>query len=103
MQTPGPREVGDTFLMCVVNWGGTTPHYDHMDRPDGLCCVVPFGDFRGGDLVFRDLGFRIKFEAGDVLFFQSQQLLHENMPVTDGDRQSIVFCSDRFCFSKPKN
>ncbi len=84
--------------MCVVNWGATGPHYDHMDRVDGLCCVVPFNDFTGGDLVFRDLGFRIQFEAGDVIFFQSHNLLHENLPVIDGERQSLVFFSDKYSF-----
>lgn len=37
------RICGKSFLMSVLNRGGSDPHIDSEDRTDGSCCVVPVG------------------------------------------------------------
>lgn len=96
---PGDRLCGKSFLMAVVNQGGTGPHYDWMDLLDGCCCVAPFGSgWTGGELAFRHLGIKIDLRPGDVIFFRSAHLLHENLPHS-GPRRSIVLTTDHNSFT----
>ncbi len=96
---PGQRIAGSSFLMALLNPGGTGPHYDWMDLKEGCCCIVLFGkDWFGGDLAFRDLGFRVSLHPGDVIFFRSAILRHENLP-HQGDRRSIVLTTDSNSFT----
>jgi hypothetical protein len=95
----GERICGSSFLMAVVNSGGTGPHVDGEDWPDGCCCVAPFGTgWTGGELVFRDLGLGFQLHPGDVIFFRSAELVHENLAVK-GNRRSIVMTTDRNSFT----
>ena len=87
------RLVGRAFPTAAVNYGVAEPHYDWNDYIDGLSLLIPYGNFEGGELVFRDLGLCIKCKAGDVVAFNSANLLHENLEVRDGVRYSIVFFS----------
>lgn len=99
VQPDGERVCGSSFLMAVVNRGGSGPHIDGQDLAEGCCCVVPFGkDWTGGDLVFRDLGLSFVLNPGDVIFFRSALLVHENTPFV-GDRRSIVLTTDRNSFT----
>lgn len=75
----------------ALSQGHSAPHFDHHDAHDGLTCVMPFGDFTGGDFIIHDYGTRITLREGDVLFFRSWLQLHSTMPVTSGQRYSIVF------------
>ncbi len=58
-----------------------------------LSCVVPLGQFKGGDLLLPSIGMRIETSPGDLLFFNSSALMHANAPVTEGYRYSMVFFS----------
>ncbi len=94
-----PRVLGESFLMAVLNRGGSDPHIDSEDRVNGCCCVVPVGSgWSGGALAFRDLHLLVNCQPGDVLFFRSAQLYHENLDYI-GDRRSIVLNSDANCFT----
>jgi hypothetical protein len=92
------RYFGEAYLMAVLNKGGSGPHYDKMDEPEGLCCVVPYGKYSGGDLVFPELELRFVVRPGDILFFRSRELMHENFAVK-GHRRSIVFTICHNCFT----
>ncbi len=93
------RVCGSTFLMCVVNKGGTGPHVDWNDRKDGCCCVAPVGtNWTGGELAFRDLKIVVDCRAGDLVYFRSAALYHENLPHT-GDRRSLVMTTDHNSFT----
>jgi len=92
------RYFGEAYLMAVLNKGGSGPHYDKMDEPEGLCCVVPYGKYTGGDLVFPELELRFVVRPGDIIFFRSRELLHENFAVR-GHRRSIVFTICHNCFT----
>lgn len=99
MQPPGERLCGQSFLMAVLNNGGTGPHCDWMDLKSGCCCVLPFGDgWTGGELAFRQLNLKFKLRPGDVIFFRSAILLHENLP-HEGPRRSMVLTTDHDSFT----
>lgn len=99
VQPNGDRVCGSSFLMAVVNQGGSGPHIDGEDWTDGCCCVIPFGEeWSGGELVFRDLGLGFALKPGDVIFFRSARLVHENLPF-EGKRRSIVMTTDRNSFT----
>jgi hypothetical protein len=92
-------ECSKSFLMCIVNFGGTGPHVDWNDYREGCCCVAPVGcDWTGGELAFRDLKIVIDCKPGDLVFFHSSQLYHKNLP-HEGDRQSIVMTTDHNSFT----
>lgn len=98
--TPDQKRVcGKSFLMSVLNRGGSDPHIDSEDRTDGCCCVVPVGtDWSGGELAFCDLQLAVRCEPGDVVFFRSATLYHENLDY-EGDRRSIVLTTDANSFT----
>lgn len=93
------RIYGGSYLMCVINTGVVGPHYDEKDEIEGLCCVVPMGVFDGGDLVFRQQKLRFQVRTGDIIFFRSRELMHENLPCT-GERYSLVFTTDHDSFTE---
>jgi hypothetical protein len=93
------RYFGEAYLMAVLNRGGSGPHYDKMDEHEGLCCVVPYGNYTGGDLVFPELKLRFVVRPGDIIYFRSRELLHENFAVK-GHRRSIVFTACHNCFTE---
>ena len=94
-----PRYYTKSFTMCVINKGGTTPHYDYKDEPEGYCCVVPLGNFSGGELVFREHKLRFSIKPGDIIFFHSRNMLHENLAFT-GERYSLVFTTHHNMFTE---
>ena len=49
-------------------------------------------------MAFCYLGLAFDLHLGDVIFFRSAKLIHENLPHT-GDRQSIVLTSDENSFT----
>jgi hypothetical protein len=50
--------------------------------------------------VFRQLRLRFQLNAGDMIFFRSRELLHENTK-PKGERRSIVFTMDHNAFLSP--
>ena len=76
----------------IVNLGAeTTAHIDPQD--DDLCLVIPFGDWKGGELCFYELGIALELCPGDVVMFPSNQITHFNLCM-EGHRGSFVLCSD---------
>lgn len=67
----------------------------HRDPKDlgGLCLVVPFGNFEGGELCLLEPGLVIPLEAGDMTLFHSSRTTHFNLPYT-GTRGSLIMHSD---------
>jgi hypothetical protein len=69
----------------------TSAHVDSAD--DGICVVVPFGKYEGGELVLRDAGLVFDLRQGDIFFFPSFAITHFNLHFK-GFRGSVVFHAD---------
>ena len=65
-------------------------HKDMSDTPRGWVAMICCGNFTGGYLVLADLGVKLDFKPGDIIFFRSRLLEHF---ITDfvGERSSLVF------------
>ncbi|KAH7905173.1 hypothetical protein BJ138DRAFT_1118706 [Hygrophoropsis aurantiaca] len=69
----------------------TSAHVDAAD--DGICVVVPFGKYEGGELVLREPGLVFDLQQGDIFFFPSFAITRFNLHFK-GFRGSIVFHAD---------
>lgn len=65
-------------------------HKDMSGAPMGWVAITCLGDFSGGNLVFPDLGIKLDFKPGDVIFFRSR-LLEHFVGSFEGERSSLVF------------
>ncbi len=87
------------YHMFVLNWNAQCNfHTDKGDVDWGLCVVIPFGEFTGGQLVFPQLDWEVNLVAGDIMAFPSAVLVHGNRPVLTGARHSLVLtcCANNF-------
>jgi len=81
------------FTKLVVTVGAQTEgHTDPTD--DGLCVVIPFGDWEGGELCLYDPGVVLELEAGNVVVFPSDRISHFNLEMS-GLHGSLVLATDR--------
>ena len=72
----------------------TAFHLDTGNLP-GMSALMPMGKFTGGELVLPRWRIAFAFKPGDLLFFDSRQHLHGNLPF-EGERLSaIFFCAGR--------
>ena len=72
----------------------TKVHKDLGDIKWGICVIICWGKFQGGELVFTELRACVPFPAGSIIMFRSAIISHYNMPV-DGERYSMVFMTDK--------
>ncbi|KAJ3090991.1 hypothetical protein HDU96_003179, partial [Phlyctochytrium bullatum] len=79
----------------------TNPHVDPHDSVEGMCIVLPIGEYTGGDLVLVNSGFRLRIPSGHPVAFRSRTITHFNTSF-DGVRHSIVFFTDNDLFLKIK-
>lgn len=101
MSCEAPMRLG-AWSTCAINFNyASKGHYDDDDYQNGLCWVVVFGDFEGGELYFRDLNITIAIRPGDVIAFRSFELFHEVREYT-GQRYSIVMFQSQEMFFKSK-
>ncbi|KIM74023.1 hypothetical protein PILCRDRAFT_14754 [Piloderma croceum F 1598] len=67
----------------------------HVDANDNtICVVIPFGTYKGGELVLYEAGLVLEIQEGDILIFPSHRLTHFNLHFI-GVRGSIVMHSDK--------
>lgn len=86
-----PEHLIGVFASLALNINfASTPHNDDKDFRSGLCWVMPFGNFKGGNLVFPDINIEVVLAPGDLICFQSFKLEHFNRNF-EGVRNSIVF------------
>ena len=70
----------------------TEAHVDAND--DTICVVIPFGAYKGGELVLHEAGLVLELQEGDILIFPSYLITHFNLHFTDV-RGSVVMHSDK--------
>ena len=81
----------DLWPLMVANFlSPQTAHRDFEDYHAGYCCLVPLGDYTGGEIHFSELQLTIPCQPGDVILFRSDLLLHQVLPYR-GLRMSLIF------------
>ncbi|KAF0480806.1 calnexin independence factor cif1 [Gigaspora margarita] len=91
------KKLFKVFSLLNINYNATTSF--HIDANDnGLCVVVPVGNWTSGDLIFPCLNLKIKLVKGQVIMFRSDLLIHGNAPA-QGIRFSMVFFSHKSTFN----
>jgi hypothetical protein len=79
------------FCMMALNRNCySLPHKDLNDFARGFCFLLCWGDFKGGDVSFKELGLKVPLKRGQLLIFRSALLTHWNQPVIEGVRHSMV-------------
>ncbi|KAL1858752.1 hypothetical protein Daus18300_009886 [Diaporthe australafricana] len=71
------RRSGEPFLMRALLVNLMT--YEHKDTGDwyhGYACLLPVGEYSGGDLVLRELGLQIEAPPGCMQMFRGRELRH---------------------------
>jgi len=92
-KVPVENRLFGAFSLLILNYScGSRFHRDIRDWKNGFCAVIPFGEWTGGDLTFPDIGATVKLQKGDIILFQSFNLLHGTEEYT-GNRHSIVLCT----------
>jgi hypothetical protein len=72
----------------------TAYHYDPGNLKGVMTALMPMGNFTGGELVLPRWRLSVAFRPGDVLFFDSTEILHGNLPFK-GHRLSAAFYCER--------
>lgn len=81
------------FSGFVLNLNiATVGHRDGMDLL--ACLVIPFGNFKNGELILAEPGIVLPLRSGDGIVFPSCQISHFNM-LYSGTRASVVCHSDK--------
>ena len=79
---------GRVFSFAVVNLQCKFKlHRDYRDYK--WCCIMPFGEFQGGEVELPFLGIEVQAKAGDVLFIRSSKSWH-SVKENTGKRGSVV-------------
>ncbi len=82
----------DVYLGCIINTGRVRNHRDWSDVFCGLSTMTPLGHFVGGDLVFPQLGVRLKYPPGTLVLCSTQAIEHY-ITAWRGTRVGTVHCS----------
>jgi len=91
----GRHKFAGLFAALAINkMVQTKVHKDLGDIKGGICVLICWGKFHGGELVFTELRACVPFPAGSLIMFRSAIISHYNMPV-EGDRYSMVFMTDK--------
>jgi len=81
---------GELFHFAVVNLDCKDGIVSHKDFGDfGWCCVIPFGQYTGGELRLTYAGVQLATQPTDVILLRSKEVYHEVMACV-GRRGSIV-------------
>lgn len=72
-------------------------HKDTFDDKDGICIIIPVGDFLGGDITLNEFNLDFQCLFGDILALSSAKYIHSNQKVSFGYRNSIVLFNTCEC------
>ncbi len=94
MLPPGVFPHCSAWFGCAINQGiddphGTGTHLDKKDDYGTYNCVIPFGNYEGGDLVLWGLKMRMELRPGDVFLFFGSLIAHKVDGITSGKRNVV--------------
>lgn len=84
------------FAAGSINYGTKSvciAHRDHLNLLFGLCAVCVFGSFNhqtSGHLILREAKVILELRRGDMIFFPSAAITHENSPLGDAESRMVL-------------
>jgi hypothetical protein len=75
----------------------STSHKDNFDDKEGICIIIPIGDFLGGDITLEEFDLDFQCQFGDIFVLSSALYLHKNQPIIKGSRDSMVLFNSCEC------
>lgn len=94
-KVPHCRLFGTSFsTIYIAKNFRTAYHRDTGNLPGAMTCLVPLGNFVGGELVLARWRIAIAFKPGDLLLFDPQQL-HGNLPIIGQRLSAAFYCAAR--------
>ncbi|KZW00339.1 hypothetical protein EXIGLDRAFT_745624 [Exidia glandulosa HHB12029] len=80
------------FAGFVLNFGGMTD--PHLDQDLGVCVVVTFGSFKGGELALYEGKILLDLDGFSICIFPSDFFTHFNLPF-DGECASMAMATEK--------
>ena len=87
-------KVGGLWHGLAVNEGQTKsgkPRKDYADAKEAFNCVIPYGDWPGGEIILWDLKQLVEFKEGQALFFRRRIVIHNACRI-EGKRNCVDLC-----------
>ena len=84
-------KVGGLWHGLAVNEGQTKsgkPHNDYADAKEAFNCVIPYGNWQGGETILWDLKQRVELKEGQALFFRGRIIIHNTWRI-EGERNCL--------------
>ena len=72
-------KVGGLWHGLAGNEGQTKsgkPYKDYADAKEALNCVIPYGDWQGGEIILWDLKQQVELKEGQALLFRGRIIIH---------------------------
>ena len=90
------NELSPAFPFGGVVLNGSVVTDAHLDSMDYLfCLVMAFGKWKGGELVFYELGLVSSASNSHIHIFTSTKQVHFNLHLEGGVRASLVAHTDK--------
>jgi hypothetical protein len=83
-----------------VEGNSVRKHVDYGDCRNGFCMIMAFGNYKGANLKFPELGLKVRMRPGDVIIFKSHLLSHYTTNIVSGRRIALVFYADHNVYIK---
>ena len=87
---PHIRHTAFTTIYIAKNFQ-TKYHYDDGNLRGAMTCLMPLGEFTGGELVLPRWRIAFALKPGDLLLFDPQQL-HGNLPFAGERLSAAIYC-----------
>ena len=63
-------------------------HKDYADAKEAYNCIIPYGDWQGGEVILWDLKKKVELKEGQALIFQGRIIMHNAWRI-EGSRNSV--------------
>jgi len=99
LERPALDFLGAFFTIAIKEGASEIIHIDVNDDKMSLTCVIPIGDWAGGEFCAPQLGIKIPVRPGQMFAVMTGVVAHCSAPVAHGRRPICTCFSDKFIMS----
>jgi len=92
-ERPPLRKMAGVWHGLAINQGQTkarVAHRDYEGAKNGFSCLVPYGDWKGGDVLLWEVCKRIELREGEALFFRGSAIQNDNWNIEEGGVRNCI-------------